>query len=271
MRYVLLLVMLCLSVEATPPNLLRELGARRRAMGGEPWTPAELGTNLVAWFDGKDNSTMFSDVEKATISTNGGAVRVWENKASGGADVSSTATPTKQNEGVYFSGTARLDGDVPLSQDATMLIVFDTLAGATTRILLDGQTSTYALYHRGSTGKLNMQTGSSAWIESQTTTPVGTKGIVAGAFNSSSSVLYSNGSQSAAGNAGDGTSTDIRLGLSSGLIASLTGHIYEIVYIDYRLQADRQKVEGYLAHKWGLTANLPAEHPYKNKAPRKGE
>ena len=31
MRYLLLLVMLCLSVEATPPNLLRELGARRRA------------------------------------------------------------------------------------------------------------------------------------------------------------------------------------------------------------------------------------------------
>jgi hypothetical protein len=31
--------------------------------------------------------------------------------------------------------------------------------------------------------------------------------------------------------------------------------------------ADRQRVEGYLAHKWGLTANLPADHPYKNAAP----
>jgi hypothetical protein len=27
------------------------------------------------------------------------------------------------------------------------------------------------------------------------------------------------------------------------------------------------KVEGYLAHKWGLTANLPADHLYKSKAP----
>ncbi len=26
---------------------------------------------------------------------------------------------------------------------------------------------------------------------------------------------------------------------------------------------ERQKFEGYLAHKWGLTANLPAGHPYK--------
>jgi len=28
-------------------------------------------------------------------------------------------------------------------------------------------------------------------------------------------------------------------------------------------ESRRQKIEGYLAHKWGLTANLPASHPYK--------
>jgi hypothetical protein len=32
---------------------------------------------------------------------------------------------------------------------------------------------------------------------------------------------------------------------------------------------DRQKLEGYLAHKWGLAANLPADHPYKSAAPTK--
>lgn len=31
--------------------------------------------------------------------------------------------------------------------------------------------------------------------------------------------------------------------------------------------ADRQKVEGYLAHKWGIAANLPAGHPYKSSPP----
>ena len=31
---------------------------------------------------------------------------------------------------------------------------------------------------------------------------------------------------------------------------------------------ERQKLEGYLAHKWGLEANLPADHPYKNYGPR---
>jgi hypothetical protein len=31
--------------------------------------------------------------------------------------------------------------------------------------------------------------------------------------------------------------------------------------------ADRQKIEGYLAHKWGMTASLASDHPYKNKPP----
>lgn len=30
----------------------------------------------------------------------------------------------------------------------------------------------------------------------------------------------------------------------------------------------RQQLEGYLAHKWGLTSNLPSNHPYKNYGPR---
>jgi hypothetical protein len=30
---------------------------------------------------------------------------------------------------------------------------------------------------------------------------------------------------------------------------------------------DVQKAEGYLAHKWGLTGNLPVSHPYKSSAP----
>jgi len=29
----------------------------------------------------------------------------------------------------------------------------------------------------------------------------------------------------------------------------------------------RYKVEGYLAWKWGLVANLPSGHPYKNLPP----
>lgn len=48
----------------------------------------------------------------------------------------------------------------------------------------------------------------------------------------------------------------------------LRGQIAELCLFDAALiQADREKIEGYLAHKWGLTAGLPALHPYKSVAP----
>ena len=39
-----------------------------------------------------------------------------------------------------------------------------------------------------------------------------------------------------------------------------------IVYGDTSI-ATRQKIEGYLAHKWGRTAQLPSAHPYKSVPP----
>ena len=46
--------------------------------------------------------------------------------------------------------------------------------------------------------------------------------------------------------------------------------IFETVVVSAVLStADRQKVEGYLAWKWGLVANLPVSHPYKIKPPVK--
>ena len=44
--------------------------------------------------------------------------------------------------------------------------------------------------------------------------------------------------------------------------------LYEFIVIDGTVSTDtRQKTEGYLAHKWGLTSSLPNDHPYKSTAP----
>jgi hypothetical protein len=40
-----------------------------------------------------------------------------------------------------------------------------------------------------------------------------------------------------------------------------------LIYDSALSDSEIAKIEGYLAHKWGLTANLPANHPYKNTAP----
>jgi hypothetical protein len=55
---------------------------------------------------------------------------------------------------------------------------------------------------------------------------------------------------------------------SSALVYSPAIKFAEIIVSSTLLSTlDRQKLEGYLAHKWGLTANLPANHPYKVNPP----
>jgi hypothetical protein len=42
-----------------------------------------------------------------------------------------------------------------------------------------------------------------------------------------------------------------------------SGYTAEIlIYSKFLTHAERQRVEGYLAWKWGLTGQLPAAHPY---------
>lgn len=54
----------------------------------------------------------------------------------------------------------------------------------------------------------------------------------------------------------------------AGASLDFTGDICEILIFNTQPDTDtRQKLEGYLAHKWGITANLPADHPYKSAAP----
>ena len=82
------------------------------------------------------------------------------------------------------------------------------------------------------------------------------------------------GGASVASNASTGTAATanptytMQLGAAGNGVLPLTGYIAEVVICDALLsQSDREKVEGYLAHKWGLTANLPSTHPYKSTAP----
>jgi hypothetical protein len=46
------------------------------------------------------------------------------------------------------------------------------------------------------------------------------------------------------------------------------GKISEVIYVNSGLLLNiQQNLEGYLAWKWGLQANLPANHPYRYAAP----
>ena len=58
------------------------------------------------------------------------------------------------------------------------------------------------------------------------------------------------------------------LGRGTPAYSYLNGFISEIVATNELLSTtDRQRLEGYLAHKWGLIANLPGGHPFKFTPP----
>ena len=90
----------------------------------------------------------------------------------------------------------------------------------------------------------------------------------------SRSGLRVNGAAAAESNTATGTASTsnasfpLALGSAGSDRLPLVGYIAEVVIADAMLSdPDRERVEGYLAHKWGLTASLPAGHPYKNSAP----
>jgi hypothetical protein len=54
--------------------------------------------------------------------------------------------------------------------------------------------------------------------------------------------------------------------------SGLFGNIAEAFMFPYAAtQKDEWLITGYLAHKWGLTANLPASHPFANRPPLIGD
>jgi hypothetical protein len=64
------------------------------------------------------------------------------------------------------------------------------------------------------------------------------------------------------------TTTPPLLGAATGLSSALDGWIAEIYFTSAaQLTSERQRNEGYLAWKWGLTGNLDPSHPYKSVAP----
>lgn len=91
-----------------------------------------------------------------------------------------------------------------------------------------------------------------------------------GVWNGASSAIYLNGNTSATGAvAGQGLTSAMHVGSAKGEASFfLNGDICEMLFINGSIGAtDRAKVEGYLAWKWGLQANLPGGHAYAAAAP----
>jgi len=97
--------------------------------------------------------------------------------------------------------------------------------------------------------------------------------LVSAVMDNTNFSFYSNGSDFGSGEKVDFNNnfTNFRIGSWYNLSTNdrfFDGDIAETILYGSALDnINRQKVEGYLAHKWGIESELPSDHTYKNSAP----
>ena len=224
-----------------------------------------LALNAVLWLDASDAST---------ISATNNLVSQWRDK-SGFNRHASQGTGT--NQPTYQNGVINFDGvndffTVPSFTGNRIISVFIVANASSTR---EG----YLLDESGSLsigGGLSTRFTSSSRIRfwGQNGYPLtdsslystGTTYIIGGIERETQRNVYLNGVTPGSLTVQSSTrsTANPRIGHSVQLGDFFHGYISEIILIDTAIsENDRQQMEGYLANKWGLTASLPAGHPYK--------
>lgn len=247
------------------------------------WTPKIINTAL--WLDAADLST---------ITTVGSKVSEWKDKSGNGRNAIQTTDnlcPTLTNGNIVFSNSFLI---IPNSDSTNYALKFPTSSFELFAVINPTSLPSVSIFF-GARGFGNgwmagslassafmrlyygseiwqpapmasgtMQTGSQLWnstaprggtgqyrkndnLVQETTSPVGAQDISNTAF--------------------------CRIGCYESDLNTATGffagYINEIIILPYvTTESTRQKIAGYLAHKWGLSLSLPANHPYKEYPPR---
>lgn len=247
------------------------------------WTPANLATPPVGWWDAADETRITLASGSFTA---GGPVSAWANKGSGGGSVTQatgSAQPTFSRTSLFggkpalaFNGAQVLRaaaGIIPtLPQGSTPSAIFALATSSASTGVIAGWGQ-----HGDSQGRWVSINGgnfaSGMWNNDlDGSVPATSPGIVAQFLNTAAGQrLWINGALNMSGSASamNTTSTQMAIGnlpASSG--APQTGRVSEVIVLNYvPTTTDQQKIEGYLAWRWGTVNKLPAGHPFKISAP----
>ena len=236
-----------------------------------PWTPENITTQL--WLDASDSST---------ITINSGAVSQWNDKSGNGRHATQA---TAANRPVVL--TTNINGlDVLLFDDSNdaMTTGWNSTATNNYMIFSVANLNTGSRFRRmiASTTYNNHITPINGGNPSQAIqikgADVSSQWGVGGVSNISVLVApptgnflhFSNGSQRTINTVAVTDWGVLTLGRLAVFSEPMDGKFCELVVTYSSDTTTRQLVEGYLAHKWGLTASLPSDHPYKTTAPTTG-
>ncbi|MFM6671567.1 MAG: hypothetical protein ACKPJO_15800 [Dolichospermum sp.] len=247
--------------------------ARLVVLGKKLWTPVQMSTAL--WLDAADSST---------VTLNGGNVSQWDDKSGNGrnaAQATAANQPARTLNGLNGKTVLTFDGvnDFLVSNSGTygpnisMFAVARQDGGSSYQRLLNVRIDQFAFF---GSFNANFATffGNNSWNDINANTPsiAVTSAKVLGVVNPTSGSVATPYVDGIAQNTKTGT-MGISNGVDIGAIQSPNtqfwfGIVAEIIIVNSAVTTTvRQFIEGYLAWKWELTANLPDNHPFKFNPP----
>lgn len=251
----------------------------------QPWTPKDLGSTLKIWLDASDSTTI-------TESSN--AVSNWADKSGNGNDL---AQATGADQPTYTTNS--LNGLAVVKFQLDRMTRSDIFGGSTSDMhcLFIARTNSNPTQD---TGEISFNgtdyTNSNRFTFSIPSRSIGDWYIDLGGVTTNrvgstttadrvttlSTLIVHGYKDSTSGKCGawfNGGTTKLSSGntsatTSGGIVLGGVGNravnwdLAEFVLCNAKLaDADKDRVEGYFAWKWGVTSNLPSGHAYKNSAP----
>ncbi len=234
------------------------------SLNNQSWTP-KTGITTAAWFDAADLTT---------LTETSGLISQWRDKSGRGKHANqgtATARPAPLGliNGVHaltFDGTSDTMPVPQMGSAGSAYITYVAQPVNDTGYSVMGCADQFDVYNGGGAyprlfrsarfGPVSAGFPTNAAFmgayEANTATPI------YNVYNNGTRKLASSSAFTFSDNWGSINSTGNRM----------TGQIGEVLALNYAPSLEvRQKIEGYLAHKWGLIAGLPADHPYKVAAP----
>jgi hypothetical protein len=241
------------------------------------WNPSCIASSIGGWLDASDSATVFANTGCTTAVTSGTAngLQCWKDKSSNALVLKTTQTTfPKYVASSFASGMPAVvfNGNQDIYQNTTsinpknIIAAVKVTANNDTDMLIGVTGGEYGVRINGSGSWYSSTTSYSLYDFTYAAGLVYVNGTLGAAHNLAEHVLYeSKGSSSGAWSSlGVGGTEPTFLNLFQNRINANVG---EIIICTTDCSTSQTKLEGFLAHKWGLQGNLPVAHPYKTTPP----
>jgi hypothetical protein len=248
------------------------------AFQGRLWTPADKSISLGVWFDGADLSS---------ISHGTSGISQWNDKSGNNLHATQATDANRPTlkvnaynglSAVTFGNSLWLGSSLSASSASEAIFAVINTSASVTGTILGADSSGGRQFRTESTDQLGFikqeivnlgSTGAGNTFNKNRLT------LVYLEYNSTGNTFYSDGAIL-------GTTTFVNPSLTAGKtttiskgaggIENFVGDIAEIIVFQGDLRGFlRQKIEGYLAYKWGFADKLKADHRYLSRPPMIGD